>query len=119
MAEPRLTLQAQPLDATLTALADPARRRTIELLREEPRRSSDLAEALGLSRPLMSRHLKVLRKAGLVEERAAEHDARNRVYRLKPERFTELRGWVEEVEAFWNEQLGAFAEYAEAKLGKR
>ncbi|MGE0324781.1 MAG: ArsR/SmtB family transcription factor [Polyangiaceae bacterium] len=119
MVEAPLPLQAQPLDATLTALADPARRRAIELLRDEPRRSSDLAEALGLSRPLMSRHLKVLRQAGLVEERAAEHDARNRVYRLKAERFAELRGWVEEVEAFWNEQLGAFAEYAEEKLRKR
>lgn len=107
------------VDSTFAALADPARRRAIELLREQPRRSSDLADALGLSRPLMSRHLKVLRQAGLVEERAADHDARNRVYRLKAERFAELRGWVEEVEAFWGDQLGAFAEYAEAKLGRR
>ncbi|MCA9629487.1 MAG: winged helix-turn-helix transcriptional regulator [Myxococcales bacterium] len=111
--------EAHPrLDETLAALADPARRRAIDLLRAEPRRSSDLAEALGISRPLMSRHLKVLRKAGLVEERVAEHDARQRVYRLKAERFADLRDWVMEVEAFWNDQLSAFAEYAEARLAK-
>ena len=96
------------LDQTFGALADPTRRGVIDLLRREPRRASDIADALGASRPAMSRHLRVLRQCGLVE--SSEHeDARVRVYRLKQERFAELRDWLDEVEAFWGEQLHAFA----------
>jgi DNA-binding transcriptional ArsR family regulator len=51
------------LDRVLTALADPYRRRAVELLRERPRRAGELAEALGLSSPAMSKHLRALRKA--------------------------------------------------------
>lgn len=110
--------QESALDDTLAALADPARRRVIELLRLAPRCSSELADALGVSRPLMSRHLRVLRKAGLVEERAAADDARQRIYRLRQAPFADLGSWVQEVEGFWNEQLGAFAAYAEEQLAK-
>jgi DNA-binding transcriptional ArsR family regulator len=62
----------------------------------------------------MSRHLRVLRKSGLVE--SSEHeDARVRVYRLRPERFGELREWLEEVEQFWTGQLRAFADHVRKK----
>ncbi len=108
------------LDQTLLALADPTRRGVIELLRQEPRRASDLADALRMSRPAMSRHLRLLRKSGLVSESEPEHDARVRVYRLEPEPFAELRDWLTEVEAFWGEQLQAFKRHAESKTkGKR
>jgi DNA-binding transcriptional ArsR family regulator len=105
------------LDATFGALADPTRRGVIELLRREPRRASDLADELGASRPAMSRHLRVLRKNGLVETATDDtaDDARERVYRLKPERFGELREWLDEVEAFWNDQLAAFAAHVARK----
>jgi DNA-binding transcriptional ArsR family regulator len=103
------------LDQTLLALADPTRRGVIELLRQEPRRASDLADALRMSRPAMSRHLRLLRKSGLVSESEPEHDARVRVYRLEPEPFAELRDWLTEVEAFWGEQLQAFKHHAERK----
>ena len=103
------------LDETLSALADPTRRGVIELLRQRPRRASELAEALEVPRPAMSRHLRVLRKSGLVSEREPEHDARVREYRLEPERFTELRGWLDEVEGFWTEQLAAFKAHAEKR----
>ena len=105
------------LDRTLLALADPTRRGVIELLRQQPRRASDLAELLSMTRPAMSRHLRLLRKSGLVSESEPEHDARVRMYRLEPGRFAELRGWLDDVEGYWGEQLAAFKGYAE-KLGK-
>ena len=103
------------LDGTLSALADPARRAVIEMLQREPLCSSALASALALSRPAMSRHLRVLRRAGLVEEASLESDARVRVYRLRREPFLTLRAWLDDVEGFWTEQLAAFARHAEAK----
>lgn len=104
---------SEDLDQTLAALADPTRRAVIGLLREQPRRSGELAEALSLSRPAMSRHLRVLRKARLVTEQILEDDARGRVYRLQPGSFDHLREWLDEVESFWQDQLGAFKAHAE------
>jgi len=76
------------LDRTFTALADPARLGVIALLRKRPQRSGELAEQLALSRPLMSKHLRILRKAGLVEELAVDDDARARLYQLRPDPFS-------------------------------
>jgi DNA-binding transcriptional ArsR family regulator len=67
----------------------------------------------------MSRHLRVLRKTGLVEEEGVDHDARVRVYRLRPEPFSALRGWLDEVEAFWREELAGFKGHAERTRGQR
>lgn len=106
------------LDQVLLALADRTRRGVIDLLRQEPQRSSDMARALSTSRPAMSRHLRVLREAGLVEEESPDDDARVRVYRLRREPFAELRTWVEDVEAFWADQLDAFKAHAESKARK-
>jgi len=107
------------LDQTLLALADPTRRGVIELLRKRPRRASELAELLSMTRPAMSRHLRLLRKTGLVSESEPEHDARVRLYRLEREPFSELRGWLDEVEAFWDGQLQAFKEHAEKRQRPR
>jgi len=107
------------LDETLAALADPARRGGIDLLRRKPRRAGELAAALSMSAPAMSRHLRILRKTGLVEERELEEDARVRVYRLRPEPFSALREWLDEVNAFWGDQLDAFKAHAERTRGKR
>ena len=101
------------LDTTLSALADPTRRRVIELLIAGPRRATDLAEAVGAGRPAMSNHLRVLRLSGLVEAETPENDARARWYRLRAERLVALGAWVDQVQAFWTEQLGAFTEHAE------
>lgn len=103
------------LDRTLAALADPNRRAAVHLLRRKPRRAGELAEALAISPPAMSRHLRVLRKTGIVEEDEHEKDARVRIYRLRREPFSELREWLEDVEAFWNTQLQAFKEHAERR----
>jgi DNA-binding transcriptional ArsR family regulator len=107
------------LDRTLAALADPTRRGVIDLLRRKPRRAGELAEAMEMTPPAMSRHLRVLRKSGLVEEESEGEDARVRIYRLRPEQFTALRRWIEEVESFWANELASFKEHAERTRGRR
>jgi DNA-binding transcriptional ArsR family regulator len=108
------------LDHTLAALAEPTRRRVIDLLHKRPRRAGELARAARVSAPLMSRHLRVLRVSGLVEETHDDPgDSRVRMYRLRRGPFSELRGWLDEVEMFWSDQLGAFRDHVEnRKRGK-
>lgn len=101
-------MTAQDLDRTLGALADPCRRRVVELLRERPRRAGELAQGLRISFPVMSRHLRTLRESGLIQEERDALDSRVRIYRLQPERMAELKTWLEETEALWSRQLGAF-----------
>ncbi len=107
------------LDHTLAALADPTRRKVVDLLRERPRRAGELAAAFDVSAPAISRHLRVLRTRGLIEEERSPKDARLRVYRLRPERFRDLQGWLEQVEGFWSEQLESFKAVAESRRGGR
>src|SRR5207245_1697706 len=111
--------EVNQLGDTLAALADPTRRHVVELLREGPRRASDIAEGLGMSRPAMSRHLRVLRRSGLVDVEMADVDARERLYRLRPDTFVALQAWLDQVQAYWSEQLGAFKEHAEGKRRDR
>lgn len=101
------------LDRKLAALADPSRRQAIDLLGAAPRRSGELAAALGVTAPAMSRHLRALRQAGLVEESHPEFDARVRIYRLKPGGMDELKVWLEHTEQGWAEQLAAFKAHLE------
>jgi DNA-binding transcriptional ArsR family regulator len=102
-----------PLDRTLAALADPARRRVVELLRERPRRAGDLAVALSVSPSVMSRHLKLLRDSDLVEESSPVFDTRVRIYSLRAGATAELRSWLEAVERGWAEQLSALKAHVE------
>ena len=101
-------MKAHNLDQTLAALADPHRRRVVDLLRERPRRAGELAAATQLAFPLMSRHLKTLRQSGLVEEDRDEFDSRVRIYRLRTEPMSDLKAWLEETEMLWGQQLTAF-----------
>lgn len=101
---------------TFAALADPTRFRVIEALRGGDLAAGALAHRCSMSGPAMSRHLRVLRKTGLVEvigTGQATRDARVRVYRLRPQPFRSMRNWVEHMEAFWTDQLKAFKSYAE------
>lgn len=102
-----------PLDRTLAALADPARRRVVELLRERPRRAGELADELALTPSVMSRHLKVLRDSDVVEETSPEFDARVRIYSLRAGATTGLRSWLDAVERGWADQLAALKSYVE------
>jgi len=105
---------AAAVDRTLAALADPHRRRVVELLAERPRPAGELARELDLSPPAMSRHLKTLRATGLVEESHPEFDARVRIYALRPEPMVHLLRWLEESERLWSEQLAAFKAHVES-----
>jgi DNA-binding transcriptional ArsR family regulator len=108
------------LDSTLMALAEPTRRGIVDRLSQRPYRAGELAEAFGMSPPAISRHLRVLRMRGLVEEERAEHDARLRVFRLRREPFADLSKWLADVEASWNEQLDSFqAHVARRRKGKK
>ena len=100
------------LDATLSALADPTRRKVVDLLRDEPRPAGELARSIGVSAPAMSRHLRVLRAGGLVEVVAVDSDARLRLYRLRAEPFTGLAEWLPR---FWDDQLTSFKAHAERR----
>jgi DNA-binding transcriptional ArsR family regulator len=101
--------EAAPVDAALAALADPLRRRTVELLARRPYRAGELAGTLGVTPPTMSKHLRVLREGGLVTDTQPSFDTRVRVYQLQHGRFSDLRRWLEAAERGWTEQLGAFA----------
>lgn len=109
----RAATEADPLDRTLAALADPARRRVVELLREQPRRAGELANALSVSPSVMSRHLKVLRDSDVVEETSPTFDARVRIYSLRSGATAGLRSWLDEVERGWTEQLTALKAHVE------
>ena len=99
------------IDATLAALADPHRRAVINLLRERPHAAGELARAVGLAPPSMSRHLRTLKTSGLVEESHPKFDARVRVYALRAEPMIDLLRWLEETERMWSAQLLAFRDH--------
>lgn len=107
-----MSAQAQ-VDRTLAALADPCRRRTVDLLSQQPRSAGELARELDLTPPAMSRHLKILRASGLVEQTHPAFDARVRIYALRPEPMVQLLRWLEESERLWSEQLAAFKAHVE------
>ncbi|MGW4065785.1 ArsR/SmtB family transcription factor [Amycolatopsis sp. NPDC004747] len=92
----------------LAALADPSRRAIFEALRAGPRAVGELAADLPISRPAVSQHLKVLKAAGLVTDRAV---GTKRLYRLEPAGIAALRAWLD---GMWSDALKAFAELAES-----
>ncbi len=92
--------------SSLAALADPTRRRIVELLSGGERTAGDIVDRFELSAPAISQHLKVLREAGLVQVRVA---GQRRVYSLEPRGLDEIDRWVTNVRRFWNERLDALA----------
>jgi DNA-binding transcriptional ArsR family regulator len=114
---PAVTSQpAEPGIATVfSALADPARRQVVQLLGESPRRAGDLASAVGMSAPAMSRHLKVLLEAGIIADERTAHDARLRYFRLRPQSLAALQAWLDQIQAHWDEQLASFRRHVEEK----
>jgi len=95
------------MEAVAAAVADPIRRRVLELVRDREAPAGELADAFPVSRPAVSRHLRVLREAGLVTER---REGRLRLYRADPAPLAELREWLE---GYWDGRLDALRELAE------
>ena len=102
-----------PVGGALVALADPTRRGLVELLAERPHRVGELVAAFPVSQPAISRHLRVLREHGLIDEQRPDGDRRGRVYRLRPESLDPLAGWLEEVRRFWAGHLEQFRSFVE------
>ena len=107
--------KAAKVDTVLAALADPARRRAVDVLREGPCTAGDLAGALGLPAPAMSRHLRVLKASGIVAESHPDYDARVRIYALKAGPLGELKAWLESTERLWADQLASFKKHVERR----
>jgi DNA-binding transcriptional ArsR family regulator len=98
-----------------SALADPTRRRVLELLSDRPHRAGELAAAAKTSAPVMSRHLRILLESGFVADERVPDDARARVFRLRREPIGDVQAWLDQLQAHWNEQLTSFKRHVEAK----
>ena len=108
------TSYSRSMDAVLHALADESRRTVLEILRSHPASAGELAEVLPIARPGVSRHLRVLREAGLVEVR---QDAQRRIYSLRPEALIEVDEWLADYRALWQSRLDAL--HTEIARGKK
>src|SRR6266700_8149117 len=101
---------------TFDALADPMRRRILDLLRERPRLVGELADLLSISQPGISKHLRVLREVGLVRVR---QDAQRRWYELRPEPLAEIDAWLEPYRQLWGDRLDALERHLNEKNEKK
>jgi DNA-binding transcriptional ArsR family regulator len=90
--------------ALFEILAEPNRRRVLDLLREQERTVGELVDALDMNQPAVSKHLRVLRDAGLVESRI---DAQRRIYSLNAEPLADVDAWLAPYRKFWRGRLGA------------
>jgi DNA-binding transcriptional ArsR family regulator len=113
----RTSAQASGLarDAAFSALADPTRRAVLDLLRSGTRPAGDIARAFTVSRPAISKHLSILRRAHLVEER---REGRHRLYQLNPEPLRAVDTWLDQYRQFWAASLNNLKAFVEAEYEK-
>jgi DNA-binding transcriptional ArsR family regulator len=109
------TALAKDADTLLSALADPTRRRIVELLGESPRTAGEIHDAFAIANPAVSRHLRVLREAGLITARRVPGDDRVRLYTLEAERLDALTTWITQISRHWQRQLDSFKDYVEIR----
>jgi DNA-binding transcriptional ArsR family regulator len=98
-------------ETTWTAIADPSRRALLELLREQPCSVGELVDRLAVNQPRVSKHLRVLRDAGLVR---VERDTQRRIYSIDPGPLSELDAWLAPYRSLWNERLDALGRHLDA-----
>jgi DNA-binding transcriptional ArsR family regulator len=103
------------IDRAFGALSDPTRRRILTLVARRPRQAGEIAERFPVSRPAVSKHLRVLREAGLIESHKM---GRARIYQLHPRGLAEARKWMEEAGRFWDGALEAFRRHMEEEVGR-
>lgn len=101
-------MPTDPLSMTLSALADPTRRAIIARLASGEATVSELAEPFTMSMPAISKHLRVLEQAGLIEQ---GREAQFRPRRLRPDRLRDLAGWLETYRHFWDDSLNRLGAY--------
>src|SRR5215472_19041215 len=99
-------------EATFSALADPTRRAVLDLLRKGRQPAGQIAQAFPVSRPAISKHLRLLRRAHLVRE---HREGRNRIYDLNPEPLRAVDSWIEQYRAFWMSNLNNLKVFVEAE----
>jgi DNA-binding transcriptional ArsR family regulator len=97
---------------TFDVLAEPTRRRILDMVRDHERSVGDLVKTLSVSQPGVSKHLRVLREAGLVDVR---HDAQRRLYRLNPEPLEEVDVWLAPYRRYWAGRLDALERHLDRK----
>src|SRR5579872_6457803 len=102
-------------EATFQALADPTRRAVLDLLRRGSQPAGQIASAFPVSRPAISKHLRLLRRAHLVRE---HREGRHRVYQLNPEPLRAVDSWLEQYRGFWQMNLGNLKTFVEAEYAK-
>jgi DNA-binding transcriptional ArsR family regulator len=102
-------------EATFSALSDPTRRAVLDLLREGRQPAGVIAQAFPVSRPAISKHLRLLRKAHLVQER---REGRHRFYQLNPGPLKAVDSWLEQYRAFWRTNLTSLKNFVEAEYAK-
>jgi DNA-binding transcriptional ArsR family regulator len=102
-------------EATFQALSDPTRRAVLDLLRTGSQPAGRIASSFPVSRPAISKHLRLLRKAHLVEER---REGRHRVYQLNPEPLKAVDSWIEQYRVFWQRSLSNLKAFVEAEYAK-
>jgi DNA-binding transcriptional ArsR family regulator len=102
-------------ETTFQALADPTRRAVLDLLRRGSQPAGSIAEAFPVSRPAISKHLRLLRRAHLVSE---HREGRNRVYQLNPEPLRAVDSWIEQYRSFWSASLTNLKAFVEAEHAK-
>jgi DNA-binding transcriptional ArsR family regulator len=99
-------------ESTFSALADPTRRAVLDLLRRGSQPAGQIARAFPVSRPAISKHLRLLRRAHLVQER---REGRNRFYQLNPEPLKAVDTWLEQYRSFWSANLASLKAFVEAE----
>ena len=99
-------------EATFQALADPTRRAVLDLLRRGSQPAGQIASAFTVSRPAISKHLRLLRRAHLVRE---HREGRNRVYQLNPEPLRAVDSWLEQYRVFWTANLNSLKAFVESE----
>jgi len=102
-------------DSAFNALADPTRRAVLDLLRAGTRPAGEIARAFPISRPAISKHLKILRRAHLVDE---HREGRHRFYQLNPEPLKTVDQWLDEYRRFWNANLESLKSFVESEYEK-
>lgn len=101
---------------TMEALADPTRRRIVEMLAEHDRSAGEIGAAFTISQPAVSKHLRVLREAGLVRSRG---EAQRRIYRLDPEPLEDVEAWLRNCRRFWTQRLDRLEQHLKETRGRK